>query len=60
MKVHTTPVSARFITSLINRLDVLPSTTEPLLPQADLVVTGADSKNITAEGPAHTPGDGIE
>jgi hypothetical protein len=45
---------------LLNRLDALPTTTQPLFPQADSVVAGADSQHVAAQAPAHAPGDGID
>ena len=44
----------------LNRLDTVPSTTQSLLPQADPVVTGADSQNVAAQAPANTPSSGID
>ena len=39
----------------LNRLDILPATAQPFLPQADLVVARADRKDIAAQGPADPP-----
>lgn len=44
-------------TSFFDGLDALPATTQPLLPQADPIVSRADSQNITAQTPADTPCD---
>jgi hypothetical protein len=45
---------------LFDCLDTLPSTAQPLLPQADPVVSSADSEHVTTQTPAHAPGDGID
>lgn len=45
---------------LLNGLDAIPSTLEALLPQADSIVTAADSQNVTAQTPADTPDDSIK
>lgn len=45
---------------LLNRLDAFPSAAQPLLPQADPVVTGADGQHVAAQAPADAPGDGIK
>ena len=45
---------------LLNCLYAIPSTAQPLLPQADSVVAGADSEHITAETPAHAPCSSID
>jgi hypothetical protein len=45
---------------LFDCLDTLPSTAQPLLPQADPVVSSADSEHVAAQAPAHAPGDGID
>jgi hypothetical protein len=45
---------------LLNGLDAVPSTFEALLPQADSVVTTADSQDVTAQTPADTPDDSLE
>jgi hypothetical protein len=45
---------------LFNGLDAVPSAFKALLPQADSVVTAADSQNVTAQTPADTPDDSIE
>jgi hypothetical protein len=44
----------------LNRLDTIPSAAQPLLPQADPVVAGADSQNVAAQAPADTPCGGID
>lgn len=41
-------------------LDLLPLAFQILLPQADLVVTTTDSKDIATEAPAGAPKDGIK
>lgn len=45
---------------LLDILDLLPLALQVLLPQADLVVTTADGKNVTAQTPANTPQNGIK
>jgi hypothetical protein len=45
---------------LLNGLDAVPSTFKALLPQADSVVTTADSQDVTAQAPADTPDDSLE
>jgi hypothetical protein len=45
---------------LLDCLHTLPSTAQPLFPQADAVVAGADSQYVAAQAPAHAPGDGID
>ena len=45
---------------LLDGLDAVPSTLEALLPQADSVITTADSQNVTAQTPADTPDDSIK
>jgi len=45
---------------LLNRLDTFPSAAQPLLPQADTVVASADGQYVTAQTPAHAPGDSID
>jgi hypothetical protein len=54
--VNCCPTSRLFL----NRLDTIPSTTQPLLPQADPVVTSADSQDVAAQAPAYTPSGGID
>jgi hypothetical protein len=45
---------------LFDCLDALPPTAQPLFPQADAVVAGADSQYIAAQTPADAPGDSID
>ena len=45
---------------LFNSLNAMPPSAQPLLPQADAVVTTADGKDISAEAPAHAPGDCLD
>jgi hypothetical protein len=45
---------------ILNRLDVLPSATQPLLPQRDAVVARADGQNVAAQAPTSPPGDVVE
>lgn len=45
---------------LLNRLDTFPSAAQPLLPQANTVVAGADGQHVTAQTPAYAPGDSID
>lgn len=45
---------------LLNGLDTIPATTQPLLPQADPIVTRADSENVATQAPADTPCDSID
>ena len=40
---------------LLDRLDAFPSAAEPLLPQTDPVVAGADCERIAAQTPAYAP-----
>jgi hypothetical protein len=49
--IHMYPLCSLFL----DCLHAIPSTAQPLLPQADSVVAGADGEYITAETPAHTP-----
>jgi hypothetical protein len=47
------PYSLCFL--FLDCLHAIPSTAQPLLPQADSVVAGADSEHIAAETPAYAP-----
>lgn len=51
---------ARSLRSLLDRLDILPAASQLLLPQADLVVAGADGQNVAAQAPARAPGHSVE
>lgn len=46
--------------SLLDRLDALPAAGQLLLPQADLVIAGADGQDVAAQAPARAPGHGVE
>lgn len=46
--------------SFLDRLDALPAAGQLLLPQSDLIVTGADGQNVAAQAPARAPGDSVE
>ena len=45
---------------LLDGLDAIPSTLEAFLPQADSVVTAADSQDIATKTPADAPDDSIK
>lgn len=45
---------------LLDILDFLPLALQVLLPQADLVVTTTDGKNVAAQTPASAPQNGVE
>ena len=45
---------------LLDGLDAIPSTLEALFPQANSVVTAADSQDVATQTPADTPDYSIE
>lgn len=45
---------------LLDGFDAIPSALEALLPQADSVVTTADSQDVAAQTPADTPDNSIK
>lgn len=52
--------SRRKSSLFLNVLNLLPLALDILLPQADLVVTAAHSKDVAAQAPADAPEDGVE
>jgi hypothetical protein len=52
---HESQSPSPLTTLLLNCLDALPSSAQPLFPKTDTVIPSADGEHVPTQTPAHAP-----